>query len=179
MGLKRRGLLALAALLAVVPLAARGQQGQTQAQTQTPQQAPTFRSGTKIVALYTTVTDANGRLVPGLGQEDFEVLDNDKLQPITVFSAEIEPITVVVMLDTSGSMTNNIDLVKAGAEQFFLRLLRQDRAQLGDFNDKIQLLTGDDGRPRRPGLSAARRGLRLPDAALGCGGRRPRLVERP
>ncbi len=144
MGLKRRGLLAIAALLAVVPLAARGQPGQ-QAQAQTPQQAPTFRSGTKIVALYSTVTDANGRLVAGLGQEDFEVLDNDKLQPITVFSAEIAPITVVVMLDTSGSMTNNIDLVKAGAEQFFLRLLRQDRAQLGDFNDKIQLLTGVTG----------------------------------
>ena len=134
MGLKERGWPALAALLVVASVAV--------ALASQDQQAPTFKSGTKVVALYATVTDGNGRLVPGLGQADFAVLDNDKPQPITIFNAEITPVTVVVMLDTSGSMTNNIDLVKAGAEQFFLRLLRQDRAQLGDFNDKIQLLTG-------------------------------------
>jgi Ca-activated chloride channel homolog len=137
MGLKERGLPALAGLLAVASVAV------TPASRD--QQAPTFRSGTKVVALYATVTDANGRLVPGLAQEDFDILDNDKLQSIGIFNAEITPVTVVVMLDTSGSMTNNIDLVKAGAEQFFLRLLRHDRAQLGDFNDKIQLLTGVTG----------------------------------
>ena len=110
------------------------------------QQTPTFRGGTKVVPIYVTVTDDTRRLVPGLEREDFEVFDNDKPQPITVFSSEVLPITVVVMLDTSGSMTANIDLVKAGAEQFFLRLLPNDRAQLGAFNDKIQLvspLTGD------------------------------------
>jgi Ca-activated chloride channel family protein len=109
------------------------------------QQAPIFRAGTKVVALYTTVIDSNGRLVPGLGKEDFEVLDNGKPQTVSVFSRDIEPITVVVMLDTSGSMTDNIDLVKAGAEQFFLRLLPKDRGQIGDFNDKIQLLSGVTG----------------------------------
>jgi len=137
MGLKERGLLAAAGLLslALVGVTVPSQD----------QQPPTFRSGTKVVALYATVTDGNGRLVPALAQEDFEVLDNDRLQPITIFNAEVTPVTVVVMLDTSGSMTNNIDLVKAGAEQFFLRLLRQDRAQLGAFNDKIQILTGVTG----------------------------------
>ena len=125
------------ALCASVALATLGGSGQ---------QAPTFRAGTKVVPLYVTVTDGTGRLVPGLEREDFEIYDNDKLQALTVFTNEVLPITVVVMLDTSGSMTANIDLVKAGAEQFFLRLLPKDRAQLGAFNDKIQLaggLTGD------------------------------------
>ena len=43
--------------------------------------------------------------MPDLSQDDFEVLDNDKPQPIVVFDNESQPITVVVMLDTSGSMT--------------------------------------------------------------------------
>jgi Ca-activated chloride channel homolog len=137
MGISTRGVLAVGALAGAVLV------GATVAAQD--QQAPTFRSGTKVVALYATVTDDNGRLVPGLGQEDFEVLDNDRPQKISIFNTEVTPVTVVVMLDTSGSMTNNIDLVKAGAEQFFLRLLRQDRAQLGAFNDKIQLLTGVTG----------------------------------
>jgi Ca-activated chloride channel homolog len=137
MGLKVRGEPALVALMAVASVAV------TLASQD--QQPPTFRSGTKVVALYATVTDGNGRLVPGLAQEDFEILDDLKPQQISIFNDEITPVTVVVMLDTSGSMTNNIDLVKAGAEQFFLRLLRHDRAQLGDFNDKIQLLTGVTG----------------------------------
>src|SRR5665811_1539301 len=50
------------------------------------------------------------------------------------------------MLDTSGSMTASIGILKAGAEQFLLRLLKGDRARVGDFNDKIQMvspLTGD------------------------------------
>jgi Ca-activated chloride channel family protein len=87
-----------------------------------------------------------GRLVPGLTREEFEILDNDKPQKLTVFSNEVLPITVIVMLDTSGSMTGNIEMLKAGAEQFFLRLLRGDRGRVGDFNDKIQMvspLTGD------------------------------------
>ncbi len=126
-------------------------------------QAPTFRAGTKVVSLYATVTDG-GRLVSGLAREDFEVLDDGKPQPLTVFSASVLPITVIVMLDTSGSMTGNIEVLKAGAEQFFLRLFKGDRARLGVFNDKIQLvspLTGD-----RDTLIAS-----LPDVDFGNGTR--------
>lgn len=132
-------LLAAAATLAAVPTGPGGGQAR-------PSQQPIFRAGTKMVPLYATVTDTNGRLMPGLGREDFEVLDDGKPQSISVFSSEQQSITVVVMLDTSGSMTPNIDLVKQGAEQFFLRLLPGDRGQLGDFNDKVQMLsevTGD------------------------------------
>ena len=101
-------------------------------------QQPTFKSGTQIVSLFVTVTDAQKRLVPGLTKEDFEVFDNDKPQPLVYFDNSIRPINVVVMLDTSGSMTLTIDLLKKAAEQFLLRLLPDDKARVGAFNDKIQ-----------------------------------------
>ena len=106
------------------------------------EQAPTFRSGTQVVSLFATVLDAENRLVPDLTQGDFEVFDNDKGQPLIVFRSENLPITAVVMLDTSGSMTGTISLLKAAAEQFLLRLLPEDRAVVGAFNDKIEIGSG-------------------------------------
>src|SRR5262245_48953781 len=106
-------------------------------------QQPTFRSGTQVVSLFATVLDAENRLVPDLTQEDFEVLDNDKPQPLVVFRSENLPITAIVMLDTSGSMTGTISLLKAAAEQFLIRLLPEDKATVGAFNDKIELNAGD------------------------------------
>lgn len=102
-------------------------------------QQATFRSATRIVSLFATVADAQGRLVPDLTRDDFEVFDNDKTQPLVTFDNALQPITVVVMLDTSGSMTGSIALLKAAAEQFFIRLLPEDRARVGAFNDKLQL----------------------------------------
>lgn len=103
-------------------------------------QPPVFRSGTEIVDLYVTVTDQNGRLVPSLFQEDFEILDEGEVQEIVLFENEVRPITVVVMLDTSASMTPSLDLLMAGAEQFIIRMLPDDRGKVGAFNDKIQIL---------------------------------------
>ena len=126
----------LTVLLTVAPVAA--QQPQT----------PIFRSGTEVVDLYVTATDRNGRLVPNLLQEDFVVLDEGEVQEIVLFENEVRPITVVVMLDTSASMTPSLDLLMAGAEQFIIRMLPDDRGKVGAFNDKIQILpdiefTGD------------------------------------
>ena len=102
------------------------------------QQAPTFKAGTQVVSIFATVTDAQKRLVPDLTQGDFQVFDNEKPQPLVYFDNSIRPINVVVMLDTSGSMTLTIDLLKQAAEQFLIRLLPEDRARVGAFNDKIQ-----------------------------------------
>jgi Ca-activated chloride channel family protein len=102
-------------------------------------QEPTFKSGTQIVSVFATVTDGQGRLVPNLVIDDFEVLDNDKPQTLVFFQNEVQPITVVVMLDTSGSMTSSIGLLKAAAEQFVLRLLPADKGRIGAFADNIQL----------------------------------------
>ena len=107
-------------------------------------QTPLFRSGTEIVDLYVTVTDQSGRLVPGLLQEDFEIVDEGVVQEIVLFENEVRPITVVVMLDTSASMTPSLDLLMAGAEQFIIRMLPDDRGKVGAFNDKIQILPETD-----------------------------------
>ena len=78
-------------------------------------QQPTFRSNTgAVVSIFATVLDRDNRLVPDLTQEDFEVLDNDKPQPIVLFENETHPITVVVMLDTSGSMNGNDQAAERG-----------------------------------------------------------------
>ena len=102
-------------------------------------QQPSFKSGTQLVSIFTTVVDADKRLVPSLTQDDFEILDNDKLQSISLFNNEVQPITVIVMLDTSLSMTGSIELLRAAAEQFVLRLLPADKGRIGAFNDKIQI----------------------------------------
>jgi len=105
-------------------------------------QQPTFRSGSRVVPSFVTVVDAENRLVTDLGREDFEVLDNGRPQEITIFDNEVRPFTVVVMLDTSVSMTDRLDDLYHGAEQFLLRLLPHDKGTVGAFNDKIEFATG-------------------------------------
>src|SRR6202045_2264528 len=100
-------------------------------------QQPTFKAGIQTVPLFATVTDATGRLIPDLTKEEFEIFDNNKSQAVTLFANDIQPIKVVVMLDESGSMVNNIARVKEGAEQFLLRLMPDDQARIGSFEDKI------------------------------------------
>jgi VWFA-related protein len=103
------------------------------------QQGPLFRSASQTVPIYATVTDRDGRLVPDLLQEHFEVRDNGAVQPLTIFKSDVQPITVVVMLDVSGSMTLNLDRLKLAAEQFVLRLLPDDQARIGSFSDRINI----------------------------------------
>jgi len=107
-----------------------------------PLAAQKIKVTTESVPVYVTVTDAEKRLVPDLVQADFEILDNGKPQTINVFENKPTPITVTVMIDTSGSMTTALDFVKDGAEQFLLRLMPGDKAQVGEFNDKIRFHPG-------------------------------------
>jgi Ca-activated chloride channel homolog len=103
------------------------------------QEQPVFKSSVRTVPIYATVVDPSGRLVPDLTQADFTILDNGKPTDVSLFSNESQPFTAVVMLDTSASMTANLKLLNRAAEQFLLRLLPVDKAQVGAFNDKIQL----------------------------------------
>ena len=102
-------------------------------------QEATFRSNVRVVPVITTVTDADNRLVTDLTREDFTVFDNGQPQELTVFVNEVTPFTGVVMLDFSASMTAHLDLLKAATEQFLIRMLPDDRMQVGSFSDKIQL----------------------------------------
>jgi VWFA-related protein len=104
---------------------------------QEPQQP--FRSGASTVAVYTTVTDASGRLVPNLTKDDFEIYDNGKLQPITLFQTETQPLSIAIMIDRSGSMRDNFRLVSLATAEFVRRLLPADKARIGTFADKIEL----------------------------------------
>jgi Ca-activated chloride channel family protein len=101
--------------------------------------AAQIKVGTQTVPLYVTVSDSAKRLVPDLQREDFEVYDNGKLQTLTNFDNRVTPINVIVMLDTSGSMTLALDLVKQAAEEFLIRMLPEDRGKVGAFNDKIEV----------------------------------------
>lgn len=125
-----------ALLAAVVPLTAQQPAGQAEQE----QQTPIFRAGSRVeVPIYATVVDSTGRLVPDLTRDDFTVFDDGRQVELSTFSNTALPFTVVVMLDTSASMTNNLELLNRAAEQFLIRLLPHDRAQVGAFNDKIQL----------------------------------------
>jgi Ca-activated chloride channel family protein len=103
------------------------------------QDQPIFKSSVRTVPIYATVVDSSGRLVPDLERGDFTVLDNGKPLDVSLFSNESQPFSAVIMLDTSASMTANLKLLNRAAEQFLLRLLPVDKAQVGAFNDKIQL----------------------------------------
>ena len=102
-------------------------------------QQPMFRSTGIVVPVFVTVTDAQQRLVTDLEQADFDILDNDKLQQLSVFDSRYRPISVVVLLDTSLSMTGNLQLVRDAAEQFVIRMLPEDKAKVGAFHDRIEL----------------------------------------
>src|SRR5260221_6407329 len=100
---------------------------------------PSFRSGIPVVAVYSTVTNAQGRLVPDLGRDDFAVDDNGKPQVLTLFANDIQPITIVMLLDRSGSMAPNFKLEEAAAESFVAAMGPRDKARIGSFSNRIQV----------------------------------------
>src|SRR5205085_10983574 len=63
-----------------------------------------FKSGVELINVTATVSDANGRFVPGLRQDDFLVFEDDQPVTVTHFNAERVPVSLGIALDTSGSM---------------------------------------------------------------------------
>jgi VWFA-related protein len=102
-------------------------------------QEPTFKGAIRTVAVYATVTSAEGRLVPDLGRDLFSVFDNGKRQELTLFANDVQPITVVLLLDRSGSMRRNFGLVQKAAEEFVNAMLPADKARIGSFSNRIQV----------------------------------------
>lgn len=113
------------------------------------QQAPTFSGANRTVAVYATVTDASGRLVPDLTRDQFQIDDESTRQELTLFANEVQPITVVMLLDRSTSMRVNFGLVEKAAEAFVEVMLPADKARIGSFSDRIQVdprdFTSDHG----------------------------------
>jgi Ca-activated chloride channel family protein len=107
---------------------------------QAPQsQAPTIRSGTHTVSVYASVVDSTGRLVTGLTKDDFIVLDDGKPQDLTIFTGDEQPITIVIMLDRSGSVVQQYTQVRDAAEKFVSHLGDADRARIGSFSTAVRI----------------------------------------
>ena len=102
-------------------------------------QQPTFRGTTDLVRIFVTATDREGRLVTTLSQDDFEIRDEGKPQPIALFDNSPQPIRLIVMLDVSGSMQGNLQLLRAGADQLFARLRPDDLARVGSFGHDVTI----------------------------------------
>jgi Ca-activated chloride channel family protein len=111
-----------------------------------PQEKTVFRTGVQTVMLHATVRADDGRLVPDLGKEDFEVRDEGRPVTITVFSSDPQPITVVLLLDMSGSMERHFLRVRESTKHFIDALEPGDRGRIGTFGAEVALnpwLTGD------------------------------------
>jgi len=102
-------------------------------------QKPQFRVDTHTVPVYATVLDPFGHLVTDLKREDFQILDNGVPQPLTSFESGTQPITVVMMLDRSGSVEDRFLLVEQAATEFVNHLTSDDRARIGSFAERIQI----------------------------------------
>src|SRR5687768_17638235 len=83
------------------------------------QEPPVFRSSTQTVPVYVTVIGEDGRLVTDLTRDDFEVLDNGRPQPISLFDSGVQPISIIMMLDMSGSMLGHVNVLRNAAVQMF------------------------------------------------------------
>lgn len=118
------------AVAITTPLVARVQTAQDS-------QAPSFRTTTETVAVYVTVLDRGGQMVLGLGRDDFEISDNGRRQELTTFVSGQQPVTAALLVDTSASMTLNLELARRAAEQFVVRMLPGDAARVGTFSDRV------------------------------------------
>ncbi len=103
-----------------------------------------FRSGVDLINVTATVVDSNGRFVPDLRQEDFIVYEDDQVQTITHFSAERVPVSLGLVVDTSGSMAGErIRSAREALGRFMFELLdSQDEIFLLRFSDTPVLMQG-------------------------------------
>lgn len=93
-----------------------------------------------MVIVNVTVTDPYDRIVTGLDQSNFQVYDEKVEQKIAAFSTEDAPISVGLIFDSSGSMSDKIQKSKEAALQFFKTSNPQDEFMLIDFNERPNLL---------------------------------------
>lgn len=103
-----------------------------------------FRTGVELVNVTATVTDASGRFVGGLTKDDFRVYDDGNLQAISHFSSERVPVSLGILLDTSGSMDGEkMRAAREALERFLVQLLDpQDEVFLYRFDNAPELVEG-------------------------------------
>ncbi len=103
-----------------------------------------FKSGVELINVTVTVTDASGRFVPNLRQDDFVVYEDEERQNVTHFSADRVPVSLGILLDTSQSMQGEkFDAARSALDQFLSDLTSQDdEFFLMQFSSTPNLLQG-------------------------------------
>ena len=92
-----------------------------------------------LALLNVTVTDPYNRLVTGLEPDNFRVFEDNVEQEVVTFSAEDVPISIGVIFDYSGSMSNKVGKAREAALQFFKTANPQDEFFLVSFNERAEL----------------------------------------
>ena len=134
----------LTAALAFLAIASLEAQQSPASPNTAPPEGLTFRSAIELVNVTATVTDLSGRFVPGLTRDDFVVYEDDVRQTVTQFGADRVPVSLGIVLDTSGSMDGEkIRAARAALEQFLEELQDPlDEFFLYQFSDHPLLLQG-------------------------------------
>jgi VWFA-related protein len=106
-------------------------------------QGGTIKSQVSLVNLFATVRDKNKRIVPNLKQEDFRISEDNQDQKIAFFSKEVAlPITLALLLDTSGSEQDMLSAIQDAGSQFISRIIRKgDEALVMSFDSNVDLLS--------------------------------------
>jgi Ca-activated chloride channel homolog len=87
-----------------------------------------------------TVRDRDGKLISDLTRADFRVFEDNRLQPLSDLALRQVPVDVVLMVDASSSVANNLDDFRRAAEGFAAKLQADDRISLIKFDDRVELL---------------------------------------
>jgi VWFA-related protein len=107
------------------------------------QQAPVIRTQVNLVNLFVTVRDKSKRIVTDLKQDDFKVSEDGQPQQIAFFSKEVTlPITLALLLDTSGSEQYMLPSIQDAGGRFIERVLRKgDETLVMSFDSDVDLLS--------------------------------------
>jgi Ca-activated chloride channel homolog len=121
---------------------ARSEPGQRAQPVQHREQKPDdkIRLSTRLVSMIVTVSDPYGRFVTGLSKEQFEVYDETVKQEIAIFSDEDAPLTLGIIYDVSGSMSDLTQRSFAALKKFFDTSHDDDEYFVVAFNDKPKLV---------------------------------------
>jgi VWFA-related protein len=103
-------------------------------------QRPQYRVSVDTVSLAVSVIDAEGHLVMGLPQENFQIFEDGVEQGIQFFSRGELPLRMVILIDTSGSMREKLSLAQEAAVRFVRSLKAGDQVQVVEFNDRVLTL---------------------------------------
>jgi VWFA-related protein len=138
------------------------------AQEQTAQTKPDFSTDVKVVNVFATVRDKEGKIVRGLTKADFTLLEDGRPQTIQYFSQQSDlPLTLGLLVDTSRSEQRMLGSEKEASRTFLEKVLREDRdkAFLIHFDREIELL--QDLTSSRAKLERALDLLEIPNDAYG------------